>query len=85
MSAYGKNAPVDQVLDTIPKAAERLSKALGQSIGKYKVRAMIAERQIDAVMLGREQMVSIISIERWVDAVRYGKPKTEQPAAAAAE
>jgi hypothetical protein len=46
---------------------------------------MIAERQIDAVMLGREQMVSIISIERWVDAVRYGKPKTEQPAAAAAE
>ena len=82
MALRGQNQPVEQILDTIPKAAERLTKGLGQHVGVYKVRAMLGEGQIDSVMLGREKMVSIASIERFIDTVMDRRVRRAEPAAA---
>jgi excisionase family DNA binding protein len=52
---------IESLVLTIPEVADALQ------IGQTKVRALIAERSLPTVLIGRSVRVSVASLQRWIE------------------
>jgi hypothetical protein len=75
-----QNLPLDQLAVPFTECSRRLTERFGRTVGVAKVKAMVRERQLESIALGKAEYITVISIENLIDRVIHRQTVTPAPA-----